>query len=97
MHPKKVLPDSPTSFVIYVFRELTRSPIAGKQKRMRWMRTAVCPDLDTALLRAELIRVEPGVRRVQVFEQHKDHDGNAVAGRIVRTFNHPRLSLFSSI
>lgn len=97
MNVNRSLPEPPSAFAVYVFRDLARANPPGKRKRLHWLRAAVCPDLASAMLRAELIRAEPGVRRVQVFEQRRDGDGNAVAGRIVRTLGHPRLALFQSI
>ena len=78
--------DSPSSFVVYVFRELTRDQRPGKRARLHWQRSAVCPDLASALLRAELIKTDPRIRRVQVFEQILDRHGNLRAGRIVRSW-----------
>lgn len=86
MRLKPILSDSPSSFVVYAYRELNNAHSPAGRKKLRWQRTAMCPDLSSALLHAELVGADPGIRRVQIFEQVTDRSGNTRAGRIVRNW-----------
>ena len=83
----------PPQYVVYTFTQsdyhnagyVSKSLPLG-MKRLNWTRDSVNDDLANALTRAEMALQNDQVKRVQIFEQKIDTDGQYRIGRMVRHY-----------